>query len=348
MAGISLNKHLILLLFAIVIVSGISGCPGKIDRASTYDLDAEYSPLINPSDFTSEITNPYFSMPVGKKMIYEAKKEEGVERIEILIPGWTRNVSGVETLVFWDRVYLDGELIEDTRDYIAQDKEGNVWYFGEHVDNYAGGKLVDHEGAWLSGVNGAKPGIWMKANPKVGEEYRQEYYKDLAEDIGRVEGVMVEVSVPAGNYKDCVKIFEWSPLFSATAYKYHCSVAGATVLEEEDKERVELLEIDLEGAKCISLPDQYAAEGVMQGAIAQCEKQVESGVKEAEKLETKVTEERAKEIALAAVPGRITDTAIETKFGKPAYVVEIIADSDGVETDVIIDVDSGEILAIEK
>jgi hypothetical protein len=104
-----------------------------------------YNPTINPSEFTTEITNKYFSLPVGKKMVYEAKTEDGLERIEILIPGWTKNIMGVKTLVFWDRVYLDGELIEDTRDYLAQHKEtGDVWYFGEHVDNYEGGKLIDH------------------------------------------------------------------------------------------------------------------------------------------------------------------------------------------------------------
>ena len=66
---------------------------------------------MSPSDFTTEITNPYLSLPVGQKLVYEAETEDGLERIEILIPGWTRNVAGVETLVFWDRVYLDGELV---------------------------------------------------------------------------------------------------------------------------------------------------------------------------------------------------------------------------------------------
>ena len=88
----------------------------------------EYNPVINPANFTTQITNPYFSMPIGKKMVYEAITEDGIERIETLIPGWTKEIMSVETLVFWDRVYLDGELIEDTRDYIAQDREGNVWY----------------------------------------------------------------------------------------------------------------------------------------------------------------------------------------------------------------------------
>ena len=69
-------------------------------------LQEEYNPVINPTYFNTQITNPYFSMPVGKKMVYEAKTEEGIERVETLIPGWTKEVMGVDTLVFWDLVYF--------------------------------------------------------------------------------------------------------------------------------------------------------------------------------------------------------------------------------------------------
>jgi len=312
-------------------------------------INEEYNPVINPTDFTTQITNPYFSMPIGKKMVYEAKTEDGIERIETLIPGWTKEIMSVETLVFWDRVYLDGELIEDTRDYIAQDKEGNVWYFGENVDNYVGGLLTDHHGAWIGGVDGALPGIWMKANPKVGDEYRQEYYKGEAEDLGRVDAIDESVTTPAGTFTGCIKIFEWTPLETTTGYKYHSKVAGGTVLEEEDGERVELIEMDLEGAKCIKLSNRYSQEGVLPGFTKNCrtedliDLEIEVSGKE---LKTNITEEDAKEIALKEVPGKITDVAIEKKFGKPTYVVEI--QTTNGEIDVIIDIDTGEILGIEE
>ena len=309
----------------------------------------EYNPVIHPNDFTTHITNPYFRMPIGKKMVYEAITEEGTERIETLIPGWTKEIMGVETLVFWDRVYLDGELIEDTRDYIAQDKEGNVWYFGENVDNYVNGLLANHHGAWIGGIDGALPGIWMKANPKVRDEYRQEYYKGEAEDLGRVDAIDERITTPAGTFSECIKIFEWTPLESATGYKYHSKVAGGTVLEEEDGERVELIELDLEGAKCIKLPDRQAQEGVLPGFTENCRIEDLIDLKtevSGEELKKNITEEDAREIALKEVFGEITDVAIEKKFGKPTYVVEIQAKSG--EIDVIIDIDTGEILGIEE
>jgi hypothetical protein len=204
-----------------------------------------YNPEINPADFTTKITNTYFSLPVGKKMVYQAKTEDGVETIEVLITGKTKSVMGVETLIFWDRVWLNGELIEDTRDYLAQDKEGNVWYFGEDVDNYENGKLKDHDGAWLAGVDGAKPGIWMKASPRVGNSYRQEYYLGKAEDMAKVLATNETVSVPYGTFTNCVKTFDWSPVSAHKANKYYCPQVGGSVLEVDlaTGQRMELVDV---------------------------------------------------------------------------------------------------------
>jgi hypothetical protein len=230
-----------------------------------------YDPEIRPEEFSWVIAaNPYFSLPVGRKFVLEADTEEGLERTEIMIPGWTKMVMGVETLVYWDRVYRDGVLIEDTRDYLAQHANGDVWYFGEHVDNYEDGKLADHEGAWLAGVDGARPGVWIKADAAVGDRYRQEYYAGKAEDAAEVLAVAERVETPLGAFDDCIKLFEWSPLFPGTAHKYYCRETGTVALEvdlvgpdTEAEVRTELVEIDEGGAAGIALPPAYAKEGVL-------------------------------------------------------------------------------------
>ena len=117
---------------------------------------------------------------------------------------------GVTTLVVRDREWLNDQMAEDTRDWVAQDKDGNVWYFGEAVDNYEDGKLVDHDGSWEAGVDGALPGIVMLSNPKAGDTYRQEYYPGKAEDMGTVVAVGKKVTVPQGAFEDCVQIRDWS------------------------------------------------------------------------------------------------------------------------------------------
>lgn len=247
---------------------GIAGFANAINLGPA----AEYNPQINPADFTTEINSPYYSLPIGKKMVYEAQTEDGLERIELLVPGWTREVMGVKTLILWDRVWVNNELIEDTRDYLAQHKNGDLWYFGEHVDNYENGKLVDHHGAWLAGIDNAKPGIWMLANPKTGDEFRNEYYAGEAEDITKILAVNENVPGPLGTHTGCVKTFDWSPISPATANKYFCKGVGGTVLEVElvgpdrtVEQRVHLVEVDSRGAKGVDLPKTYAKEGVMAG-----------------------------------------------------------------------------------
>lgn len=240
----------------------------------------KYDPQVDPADFTATITNPYFSKTVGSKLVYEQETEEGKEREEILVPGWTKTILGVETTVSWYRAYRDGELIEDVRDYYAQHKNGDVWYFGEHVDVYEDGKLHDHDGAWIAGVDGAKPGIWMLADPQPGDEFRVEHYIGEAEDIRKIISLNETVTVPVGTYTDCVKTFDWASLVDdkGTGNSYFCKEIGARVLEVDlvgpetpTELRLMLAEFDKGGAREMpEVPAAYAKEGVVaSGAQAQ-------------------------------------------------------------------------------
>lgn len=206
-----------------------------------------YNPIINPAEFTTKIDNPYFSWPIGKKMIFEARTEDGLERIEITITGETRRIMGVETLVYLDREFLNGELVEETKDYIAQDKDGNVWFFGENVDNYVNGTLKNHAGAWIAGVGGAKPGIWIKARHVVDDSYRQEYLKGEAEDMAKIVAVGLTITTSVDTYKNCTKTYDWTPLDpEAQEHKYYCPDVGGLVLVEDltNGERVDLKKVE--------------------------------------------------------------------------------------------------------
>ena len=190
--------------------------PTATAQAETTDSTAsdEYTVNIDPADFVDVIDNPYLPRIPGSKYVYEGQTEEGLERIEVEILSETREVMGITATVVRDRAYLEGELIEDTHDWFAQDKEGNVWYLGEEVDNYENGEIVNHDGAWEAGVDGALPGIIMHANPSdhVGEPYHQEYYEGEAEDMGEVLSVQESVTVPAGSFEDVLQILDSTPL----------------------------------------------------------------------------------------------------------------------------------------
>lgn len=240
----------LLMIGAIACGDDETATPDATDPPSVSELPVtpagEYDPEINPADFTNVITNQYFSLPVGRKLVYEAQTADGLEKIEIEIESGTKEILGVATLIYRDRVYVEEVLVEDTRDYLAQDKDGNVWYFGEEVDNYEDGVLKDHEGSFIAGEDGAKAGIWIKAEQIVGDSYRQEYYPGEAEDIRDVVAVDQTVTTELATYTGCVQTFDWTPLDpDSREHKYHCPEVGALVLAEHlvDDERTELIEV---------------------------------------------------------------------------------------------------------
>jgi hypothetical protein len=211
--------------------------------------DETYDPKIDPANFSSKITHPLFTMPIAKVMTFEGKTEDGLEHETIKITGETRIIMGVETLVALDTVMVDGTIVEIAKDYLAQDKDGNVWYFGEDVDNFENGKLKDHHGAWLAGTKGAKPGIWMPAQPVPGLTYRQEFYKGEAEDMAEVLETKATVKVASGSYDMCTVVHEWTPLEpGSNERKYYCPAAGGQVLGENllEKSRAELIKVTLQ------------------------------------------------------------------------------------------------------
>lgn len=204
----------------------------------------DYRPQIDPTGFRTVIDNPYLPLPVGARWVYEGTSAGETERIEVEVTDETRTVMGVDVIVVRDRAYLDGELVEDTLDWFAQDTDGNVWYFGEETAEYEGGEVVSTEGSWEAGVDGALPGIVMPSDPQVGDAYRQEYLAGEAEDMGEIIALGETVSVPAGEYEDVVVTRDWTPLEPAQIENKRYAPGVGLVFEspEGDPEGVGLIE----------------------------------------------------------------------------------------------------------
>jgi hypothetical protein len=171
-----------------------------------------YDPGVGPGDFVAGVDNPYLPFRPGERWAYEGTADGEVERIEVTVTGERREVMGVPVVVVRDTVTVAGELVEDTRDWYAQDCSGNVWYLGEDTAEYEDGEVVSTAGSWEAGVDGARPGIVMQAHPEVGQAYRQEYYPGEAEDLAEVVEVGATKAVALGEYDDVVVIEEWNPL----------------------------------------------------------------------------------------------------------------------------------------
>jgi hypothetical protein len=169
---------------------------------------------LDPADFTTRITNPYWPMRVGSRWVYRETDSEGTrQKVVVTVTPRTKLIAnGVRARVVRDVVTEKGVPVEVTDDWYAQDRAGNVWYLGEATTEYEDGRPVSTEGSFEAGVDGAEAGVIMPARPRPGLRYRQEYYKGEAEDRARIVSLREQAEVPAGHYRRVLMTRDVNPL----------------------------------------------------------------------------------------------------------------------------------------
>ena len=195
--------------------------------AHAQSVDAEKQNLIFSKP--TAITNTLLPLAGLHKDVLEGSEGRKKIRIErTMKPGtrvFTVNGHKVTARIMEDREFADGKLQEVTLDYFAQDDSGAVCYMGEAVDMYRNGKVVGHEGAWMTGEHNALPGILIPAHPKVGDKFHSENVPGIAVEVDEVVSLDETVTVPAGTYKHCVKVKE-VVAGEAPEYKYYAPGVG--------------------------------------------------------------------------------------------------------------------------
>jgi hypothetical protein len=202
---------------------------------------------INPADFTVRIDNPFFPLPPGVTFIYRGKKDGRKQRDEFSVTARTLVIDGVTCRVVHDKLFERGILRENTFDYFAQDRDGNVWYFGEDTEELdRHGRVVSTEGTWRAGVNGAQPGVIMEAHPRVNDHYFQEQAAPLAQDEAVVLKLHETVAVPLAKFTNCLETKEFTQLEPGNVeHKFYAPGIGfvLSVVVKGGKERLALVNI---------------------------------------------------------------------------------------------------------
>jgi hypothetical protein len=151
---------------------------------------------LDPTDFVAVIDNPYYPLPIGRVLTYKGVRD-GVGQTEyVTVTDRTKVIQGVTATVVTDVAVHGSRLLEKTIDWFAQDTQGNVWYLGERTAAYDPDGTVDTSGSWLTGVDGAKAGIVMEADPRVPDAYRQEFLRGEAEDTAWIVDRGGKLEVP--------------------------------------------------------------------------------------------------------------------------------------------------------
>jgi hypothetical protein len=216
-----------------------------IVAGSLTTLAVVHPPDVNPDDFNPAqvIDNQYFPLPVGRLFVYEGTKEGVPTRDEMCVTGQPKPIEGVLTKVVHHRSFEGNPLVlvEDTKDWFAQDAFKKVWYFGEDTMEFPSGST---EGSWESGVNDADAGFIMLANPQPGDQYYQEYARKVAEDQARVLSRDESLTVQGVTYNNVLLTKETSRLDPGVVeYKYYAPRIGFIlgVMIKGGDERTELV-----------------------------------------------------------------------------------------------------------
>jgi hypothetical protein len=196
-----------------VCVFALSACTAGAP-ASTSLPQSDDPVSLDPAGFTTEIDHPYWPMEPGTRWSYlESDPEGGELTVDVTVTSATKTIAnGIEARVVRDTVYRDGEIIEDTFDWYAQDAAGAIWYLGEDTAEFEDGEIVSRDGSFEAGVDSALPGIALPADPEPGMSYRQEYYAGEAEDNGAVLSVEELVEVPYGRFESALLTRDTNPL----------------------------------------------------------------------------------------------------------------------------------------
>ncbi len=221
-------------LTALGLLPGVAGAKGPA---------AEYHPAIHAANFVGVVDNPYLPLVPGTQFKFVEKLGKHTSENDVVVTHDTRVVMGVTCVVVSDRVTEKGVLKEETFDWYAQDKDGNVWYFGEDTKEYDAKGHMSTEGSWEAGVGRNQPGIIMPGHPAPGPAFRQEYGPGHAEDMGQVIAVKESVTVPYGAFTNCVRTKEWSLLEPGTEKKWYAPGIGVVRTESTTHEVATLVAV---------------------------------------------------------------------------------------------------------
>jgi hypothetical protein len=238
--------------------------------------EAPYDPSVDPADFDTDFTRPgnsRFPLAIGNRWVYEG----GDETVSVEVLADTKLIEGVTCVVVRDVAEVGGVVVEDTDDWLAERLDGTIDYCGEIAQNFelfpgddpAEPELVDVDGSWKAGRDGARPGTLFPGAPAVGQVYRQEWAPGDAEDAARVlsttyafgsdpaldEAVpqaLAEALCAAG---DCVVTAEFTPLEpDALEHKYYAPRIGLFLeVDASSGDSVRLVECNVDPA-CQMLP----------------------------------------------------------------------------------------------
>jgi hypothetical protein len=207
--------------------AGLTLCPAAWAGGKSYTID-----FLGEGAFTT-VANNYF-LPLIPGYFQVLSSANGKVRVTVTVTDRTKKVGGVETRIVTEDEEKDGILIETTDNYEAvSTKTQSVYYFGEYATQFKDGQAVGHKGSWRAGENGATFGMLMPGVALLGARFQQENAAPIALDRSEIIKEGVSVTLPAGSFTGCLKVFDTDglDLNAPPENKIYCAGIGNVVDE---------------------------------------------------------------------------------------------------------------------
>jgi len=260
--------------------------------------------------------NGYFVLRPGYQIALGKGRGRQSEQMLVTVLNDTEHVDGVETRVVEEQVYEGGQLKEVSRNFFAIcQARGDVFYFGEDVDIYEKGQVVSSSGSWRAGRNGARAGLMMPGEPRVGLRHHQEVAPGHAMDRAEIAQSSDKCVTPGGTFSDCLTVIETSPLEpgDASIKRY---APGVGLVQDED---LRLMRHGQAQAGPVALPDDAPADGDSFTEVEIGFDQVPPAL--AKKIRELYPKGRIHEVKREVHPGARVIYAVEIFVGRKQYDV---------------------------
>ncbi len=222
------SRHLVAALALAAVAAG-SGCGGS--DAPTHVNGVEST--LHPADFGSPVGGRSKWLPLrpGTQWVRKGATDVGTRRVPHIVTTTVtdvyKRVAGVRTVAVLDHEVDGGQVSQESLDYLAADRRGNVWYLGGYTENFEGGRFINAADAWLAGVNGARAGILVQANPRTGTGYYSvSRHPGEPPDVAEVVATHQRHCVPFKCYSNVLVVREGKANAPDNEFKYYAAGVG--------------------------------------------------------------------------------------------------------------------------
>ena len=211
----------------------LSVCINALAQNKTNSKQFSESFMQDSCSFQTTGRNPYFILEPGYQLVLEGMEGKDKIKLVITVLKETKKIGNVETRIVEENESANGKTVEISRNFFAFCKQtGSIFYFGEEVDMYKNGKIINHEGAWIAEGNN-KAGIIMPGIVLIGARFYNEIAPGVAMDRVEIISISNTLQTPAGTFYNCLKTEETTPL-EPKAKEYKLFTPGIGLIKDGD------------------------------------------------------------------------------------------------------------------